>query len=148
MRCRAYAVKVTECSKTCWVPAYARARWRSRCSEHVCPVTTTATAPQGSSCICSKCPVAVAQPTAIRRRFGACPTAPAGSCSNVLRDCTSLQPCTIPHRVAKDPRFEDLSGRYNADRFRKQYAFLYEEQLPQERSSLKAAMKVGHTLGQ
>lgn len=50
--------------------------------------------------------------------------------------------------MAKDPRFEDLSGRYNADRFRKQYAFLYEEQLPQERSSLKVAMKVGHTLGQ
>lgn len=45
-------------------------------------------------------------------------------------------------RVGKDPRFEDLSGAYNADRFRKQYAFLYDEQLPAEKSDLKAAMKV------
>lgn len=46
------------------------------------------------------------------------------------------------YRVGKDPRFEDLSGAYNPDRFRKQYAFLYEQQLPAEKSGLKAAMKV------
>ena len=46
-------------------------------------------------------------------------------------------------RVGKDPRFEALSGAFNPDRFRKQYGFVFDEQLPAERSSLKAAMKVG-----
>lgn len=44
-------------------------------------------------------------------------------------------------REGKDPRFEDLSGKYNPERFRKQYAFLFDEALPAERSQLKAAAK-------
>lgn len=45
-------------------------------------------------------------------------------------------------RERKDPRFEDLSGRYDPGRFRKQYAFLYDEALPQERAAVKAKLKV------
>ena len=48
--------------------------------------------------------------------------------------------------MRKDPRFEDLSGKYVPERFRKQYSFLYEEVLPQERSSLRSAAKVTRTL--
>jgi rRNA biogenesis protein RRP36 len=51
-------------------------------------------------------------------------------------------------RVGKDPRFEALSGAYNAERFRKQYSFVFDEQLPAEKSSLRAAMKVRRPLGQ
>ena len=50
--------------------------------------------------------------------------------------------------MGKDPRFEALSGTYNADRFRKQYSFVFDEQLPAEKSSLKAAMKVRQPLEQ
>jgi rRNA biogenesis protein RRP36 len=49
-------------------------------------------------------------------------------------------------RVGKDPRFEALSGAFNADRFRKQYSFVFDEQLPAEKSSLRAAMKVRRPL--
>ena len=41
-----------------------------------------------------------------------------------------------------DPRFESLAGRFDQGRFRKQYAFLYEEALPQQKAELKAAAKV------
>ena len=41
----------------------------------------------------------------------------------------------------KDPRFESLSGSFKEDRFRSFYSFLYDEQLPQERRELKAAIK-------
>ena len=41
----------------------------------------------------------------------------------------------------RDPRFESLSGgQYNDERFKKQYAFLYDEKLPQEGADLKAQM--------
>ena len=43
---------------------------------------------------------------------------------------------------SRDPRFDDLSGNLSADRFRKQYAFLYDEQLPAERDQLKATLQV------
>lgn len=49
-------------------------------------------------------------------------------------------PCRV--REAKDPRFESLSGSFEQGRFRKQYGFLYEEALPQQRLDLKAAARV------
>jgi hypothetical protein len=45
-------------------------------------------------------------------------------------------------RQIRDPRFDDLSGKFNQDRFRKQYAFLYDEQLPAERQAIKGALQV------
>jgi len=54
----------------------------------------------------------------------------------------------VPSRDIRDPRFETLAGRLEEGRFRKQYAFLYEEALPQERSGMKAALKVRHALTQ
>ena len=54
----------------------------------------------------------------------------------------------LQRRVGKDPRFEALSGAFNADRFRKQYSFVFDEQLPAEKSGLKAAMKVRRPLKQ
>mmetsp|Transcript_4555 Transcript_4555/g.13100 ORF Transcript_4555/g.13100 Transcript_4555/m.13100 type:complete len:325 (-) Transcript_4555:426-1400(-) len=46
-----------------------------------------------------------------------------------------------PRIERKDPRFEELSGRYNPERFRKQYSFLYDEALPQERAAVKSMLK-------
>jgi ribosomal RNA-processing protein 36 len=44
-------------------------------------------------------------------------------------------------RESRDPRFESLSGgQFSDDRFKKQYAFLYDEQLPEERRALKEAL--------
>lgn len=55
----------------------------------------------------------------------------------VLRD--SLQ---APKREARDPRFESLSGgAYVEAKFKKQYAFLFDERLPAERKELRAALK-------
>lgn len=45
-------------------------------------------------------------------------------------------------RETRDPRFDSLSGALQPDRFRKQYAFLYDEQLPDEREQLKATLQV------
>lgn len=45
-------------------------------------------------------------------------------------------------RDTRDPRFESLSaGQYQEDTFKKQYAFLYDEKMPQERDDLRAALK-------
>jgi ribosomal RNA-processing protein 36 len=43
-----------------------------------------------------------------------------------------------------DPRFEGLSGAFNQERFRKQYGFIYDEQLPEDRKALREALKVRH----
>ena len=41
---------------------------------------------------------------------------------------------TIPHcRSGRDPRFDELTGTLDQDRFKSAYAFLYNEQLPEER---------------
>lgn len=46
-----------------------------------------------------------------------------------------------PKLERKDPRFEDLSGNYNSDVFRKRYSFVFDETLPAERLSLKAKIR-------
>ena len=47
-------------------------------------------------------------------------------------------PLAVPRRELRDPRFESLCGRFDADRFRRQYGFLYDEKLPAEAKSFKA----------
>lgn len=42
----------------------------------------------------------------------------------------------------RDPRFENLSGKFSTDQFRKQYAFVYDEALPEERNNLKRQLQV------
>jgi hypothetical protein len=47
-----------------------------------------------------------------------------------------------PQRKAgRDPRFESLSGDLDDAAFRKRYAFVFEEQLPEERKRLKALLQ-------
>ncbi len=51
--------------------------------------------------------------------------------------------CGLLHawcREVRDPRFESLSGKYSEDKFKKCYAFLYDEKLPQEKKELKEAI--------
>lgn len=73
------------------------------------------------------------------------PTAEAPSCrtSSLQFDvCAGWLHCAC--REVRDPRFESLSGQYNEERFKRRYAFLYDDKLPQERKELKANMqKVG-----
>ena len=45
-------------------------------------------------------------------------------------------------RDNRDPRFDSLSGTLDTDRFRKRYAFLYDEQLPAEREEIKHTLQV------
>lgn len=42
---------------------------------------------------------------------------------------------------SRDPRFESLSGKFSTDQFRKQYAFVYDEALPEEKRDLKSQMQ-------
>ena len=49
--------------------------------------------------------------------------------------------CTLC-RDSRDPRFDSLSGTLDTDRFRKRYAFLYDEQLPAEREEIKHTLQV------
>ena len=49
--------------------------------------------------------------------------------------------CTLC-RDSRDPRFDSLSGTLDTDRFRKRYAFLYDEQLPAEREEIKNTLQV------
>ncbi|DBA72635.1 hypothetical protein WJX79_007607 [Trebouxia sp. C0005] len=42
---------------------------------------------------------------------------------------------------SRDPRFENLSGKFSTDQFRKQYAFVYDEELPEEKRNLKSQMQ-------
>ena len=44
-----------------------------------------------------------------------------------------------------DPRFDDLAGKYRDEAFKKRYAFLYDEQLPQEKAEVKKQVKVSAT---
>lgn len=47
-----------------------------------------------------------------------------------------------PRTQGKDPRFESLAGgAFDERRFKSQYAFLYDEKLPEERKGLRAALK-------
>jgi hypothetical protein len=55
-----------------------------------------------------------------------------------LQDAPGLVP---PRKVGKDPRFEALSGDLSDAVFRKRYAFMFDEQLPEERRRLKAQMQ-------
>ncbi len=71
--------------------------------------------------------------------------APIGPCCSLDRP-PQVESCPAPRRDIRDPRFETLAGRLEEGRFRKQYAFLYEEALPQERSGMKAALKVRHAI--
>ena len=48
----------------------------------------------------------------------------------------------VAARKFQDPRFDDLAGTFADERFRKQYGFIYDEQLPQEQQNLKASIKV------
>jgi ribosomal RNA-processing protein 36 len=42
----------------------------------------------------------------------------------------------------RDPRFETLSaGQYSEERFKKRYAFLYDDKLPAEREELRGALR-------
>ena len=43
---------------------------------------------------------------------------------------------------SRDPRFESLAGTYDEAAFRKTHAFLYDENLPNERKRLAAKLKV------
>ena len=45
---------------------------------------------------------------------------------------------------SRDPRFENLSGKFSTDQFRKQYAFVYDEALPEEKRDLKRQLQVVH----
>jgi len=40
-----------------------------------------------------------------------------------------------------DPRFDDMAGKYKDEVFKKRYSFIFDEQLPQEKSRLKKGMK-------
>lgn len=47
----------------------------------------------------------------------------------------------VPKKVARDPRFESLSGELDTDGFRKRYNFLFESKLPAEKEELRKLMK-------
>ncbi len=55
--------------------------------------------------------------------------------------CQVLRRTIIYCREGRDPRFDSLSGALQQDRFRKQYAFLYDEQLPAEKEELKFTLQ-------
>lgn len=40
-----------------------------------------------------------------------------------------------------DPRFDDMAGKYKDEVFKKRYSFIFDEQLPQEKTLLKKGMK-------
>ncbi|KAL3154932.1 hypothetical protein ABBQ38_011464 [Trebouxia sp. C0009 RCD-2024] len=42
---------------------------------------------------------------------------------------------------SRDPRFENLSGKFSTDQFRKQYAFVYDEALPEDKKDLKRQLQ-------
>lgn len=52
-------------------------------------------------------------------------------------------------REVRDPRFDDLTaGKYTDASFKKRYAFVYDEKLPQEKRELAAALKRAKNDGQ
>ncbi|KAK9143519.1 hypothetical protein Syun_012919 [Stephania yunnanensis] len=46
-----------------------------------------------------------------------------------------------PKKIARDPRFESLSGTLDVDGFRKRYNFLFDTHLPSEKQELKKLLK-------
>ncbi|KAL3144478.1 hypothetical protein ABBQ32_004218 [Trebouxia sp. C0010 RCD-2024] len=47
----------------------------------------------------------------------------------------------VSNSKSRDPRFENLSGKFSTDQFRKQYAFVYDEALPEEKKDLKRQLQ-------
>ena len=43
--------------------------------------------------------------------------------------------------AGRDPRFDGLSGAFFDERFRKQYAFLFDEALPEEKRQLRSTLQ-------
>lgn len=65
------------------------------------------------------------------------------SCSQSLHYVsTGTQRWCLACSESRDPRFENLSGKFSTDQFRKQYAFVYDESLPQEKQELRQQMQV------
>lgn len=54
----------------------------------------------------------------------------------------TLTAAPLTRSESRDPRFENLSGKFSTDQFRKQYAFVYDEALPEEKRELKSQMQV------
>ena len=46
-----------------------------------------------------------------------------------------------PRKAGRDPRFESLAGELDGGAFRKRYAFMFEEKLPEERKRLKQLLQ-------
>ena len=59
-------------------------------------------------------------------------------------DCWHTLKFAFPCSKSRDPRFENLSGKFSTDQFRKQYAFVYDEALPEEKKDLKRQLQVVH----
>ena len=64
-----------------------------------------------------------------------------GKVEHSRSNCTALISVSTS-RESRDPRFDSLAGKLVPERFRKQYAFLYDEQLPAERDQLRATLQV------
>ncbi|KAK9846520.1 hypothetical protein WJX81_005833 [Elliptochloris bilobata] len=47
----------------------------------------------------------------------------------------------VPKSEGRDPRFDGLSGNFVDERFRKQYAFLFDEALPDEKRHLRSTLQ-------
>ncbi len=43
--------------------------------------------------------------------------------------------------AGRDPRFDGLSGAFVDERFRKQYAFLFDDALPEEKRQLRSTLQ-------
>lgn len=46
-----------------------------------------------------------------------------------------------PKKVARDPRFESLCGKFDEEGFKKRYNFIYEESLPAEKEKLQKQLR-------
>lgn len=64
------------------------------------------------------------------------------ACSQVLLLASSAEPRTLcGSSEGRDPRFDGLSGNFVDERFRKQYAFLFDEALPDEKRALRSTLQ-------
>ena len=52
-----------------------------------------------------------------------------------------LSCCGMRRSAGRDPRFDGLSGAFVDERFRKQYAFLFDEALPEEKRQLRSTLQ-------
>lgn len=66
-------------------------------------------------------------------------------CSCCLTKNCLLKWRSVYDRRSRDPRFDDTIATFKDDAFKKRYAFLYDEQLPQEKEELKKSMKVSQS---